>query len=313
MARSYLRLLAVPVFAGVAVLGTAGAAQASDLTDLAATNSTIAGTAAETGKYSEAGVQSLLVAQAEVPAAEVQAATTAAVLKACNGSEALTEAKYFVDGKQVDWLMGNVPAGSTVRVDFTLAKNCEDTKIGLAAYKAPSDTFTDATVDKQVLAASDTKIVKAGESASVEVKVNDCFFQVDFFTGEVLDKLTATNRYSVPVDRLISWDNGGTTECVTPPPPVVPPVTPPPVTPPPVEPPVTPPVTPPVEPPVTPPVAPPVTPPEVLNEVVTPPAPEVLAYTGVNTVDLLMLGSALSLMGVALTRAGHRARRNVVA
>ena len=236
VSRSHLRLLAIPVFAGAAVIGSASVASAADLS----TSSSAIGAAAQSadvGKYSEAGLKSSVAVQ-EAQIAEIKTA----VATACKSNEGVTNVTYTVDGKEVSSLKGATKEGSIVKVHLTIPEGCTDTTVGLAVYKAPSNIWEASKADKQVLVDHDVKTLKAGESTDLQVTIADCNYQVDFFTGAVLEKLTATSNYTLPNENLIDADNGGTKSCVTPPivtpPPVVPPVTPPPIVTPPPAPPV---------------------------------------------------------------------------
>lgn len=190
----------------------------------------------------------------------------------------LSKVSYTINGVPgFATLTGNVTTGDIVKVDFTIAENCEDEVLSLVSYDAPTGEFTRATADQQVLFDSETGSFDAG-AHSMDVVAPDCYFQVDFVKGEVIEKLGPVDSDNFYGDRLISAGNGGE-ECIV------------------------------TEPPSD----------EVLQTVIerTTPAVEsaveadaVLAETGVDSSQLALLGSGLTLMGAALERAANRIRRN---
>lgn len=131
----------------------------------------------------------------------------------CAGSDAIESVVYTVNGNAVASLQGNVPADSTVAATFELKDGCENVKLGVAAYTAPDDHWDPAIADKQKLTAQQTGYFSAGIKGSLAIKVPACFFQLDFFTGDVLTSLSATTNYSMPVNNLIAAANGGSKLC----------------------------------------------------------------------------------------------------
>lgn len=126
---------------------------------------------------------------------------------------------YTINGKTVDRLEGNVSPGDHVTVNFTLAGECSNHVYSLAAYQAPSATFSRDTASQQVLSSQDTGSFGNGVH-SLSVTVPSCFYQVDFVSGPVIEHLgpaNSTNFYS-DQNRLIDAENGGTTSCTPAPP-----------------------------------------------------------------------------------------------
>lgn len=130
---------------------------------------------------------------------------------ACVGPNAVSTGEMLVDGNPVQWGDGkvNLPGGSTVTVNFTVAAGCDATKFGLAAYSDPvgnpDPTFQE--VEKQTLAVSATTTKSGGQSGTLTVNlpaIMDCFYQVDFFTGNVITAFTPGNYYGSPEHRLIA-------------------------------------------------------------------------------------------------------------
>jgi Trk K+ transport system NAD-binding subunit len=58
-----------------------------------------------------------------------------------------------------------------------------------------------------------TGVFDAGEPYSLTVSTIPCYFQVDFFTGDVLNQLSTTMNYSTPVNNLIASAYGGVKKC----------------------------------------------------------------------------------------------------
>ncbi len=116
-------------------------------------------------------------------------------------------------------LQGNLKSGDTVTVNFKIAASCKDVELSLVSYKATSATFTKETGAQQTLFKKDTGKWDAGDH-TMTVTVPDCYFQVDFVRGAVIEKLgpANTNNYYSDQGRLIDSGNGGQ-ECTTTPPP----------------------------------------------------------------------------------------------
>lgn len=112
--------------------------------------------------------------------------------------------------------MSTAKAGDKVRANFTIAENCKDIELSLAAYKVKSKTWS-----KEQAVSNEHKNSSTGKfstgSSYLEVTVPDCYFELDFVKGSVIKTFgpaTSTNYYGT--DRLIRQDLGGV-ECVPPP------------------------------------------------------------------------------------------------
>jgi hypothetical protein len=142
---------------------------------------------------------------------------------ACVGRNAVSTHEVFVDGKSVGWGLNKtmIQGGSTVKVTFTVAAGCDPTTFGLAIY---SELFNNADptyeeVNTETYATSKTITVNPGQQGSLEITlptINNCHYQVDFFTGAVITKFgpTGQNYYGSPEDRLIAADHIAKPNCV---------------------------------------------------------------------------------------------------
>jgi hypothetical protein len=132
-----------------------------------------------------------------------------------SGNASATNVKYYVNGQLVSGLRGNVTPGSKVKVTFTTLSNTTETRFSLVSYKAPAATFDPYTADQQIVFDFKTDEFKKGNH-SFEVDVPNCFFQVDFVRGCIIEKLgpaASANFYSAQ-SRLIDADNSGTSQCI---------------------------------------------------------------------------------------------------
>src|SRR5439155_12584811 len=103
-------------------------------------------------------------------------------------------------------LRGNVRQGDRVTAVFTVDNRCNDLEISLASYTAPS--AEPGTEHSQQLFDSATGFFNAGEQR-LTVQVPDCFFQIDFAFGPVIQDV-AYGSYN---ERNIDADVGGTHTC----------------------------------------------------------------------------------------------------
>lgn len=156
-----------------------------------------------------AGVASANEAESRVLVSDGAVEATAA----CTGPAAISSVTYKVNGSVVSELTAGLPDGATVEVTFDLAAGCEDLQVGLAAYETSSATWDPSKAEDQELFAKDTGVFDAGTPGTLSVTVPECYFQVDFFTGPVLTKLTATDNYTSQ-GRLIDAGHGGQEVCV---------------------------------------------------------------------------------------------------
>jgi hypothetical protein len=142
---------------------------------------------------------------------------------ACVGRNAVSTHEVFVDGVSVGWGINKsmIQGGSTVKVAFTVAAGCDPTSFGLAVYSNPSSssdpTYDD--VNKQVYATSTVITKSGGEMGTLEITlpaIDDCYYQIDFFTGPVIQKFGPSfdNYYGSPEDRLIAADHISKPNCV---------------------------------------------------------------------------------------------------
>ena len=105
--------------------------------------------------------------------------------------------------------------GHEAKVTFTVAAGCSDIKLSFVSYKAPGPTFSRETADQQTVFARTTGLFDAG-NYTLTIAVPDCYYQVDFVYGDVIEKLGPANSNNFYSDqgRLIRAKNGGTGSCV---------------------------------------------------------------------------------------------------
>ncbi len=130
---------------------------------------------------------------------------------------ALSNITYVINGTTtVTDLRDNVHQGDTVTVHFTVAAGVTGIEVALVSYVAPAATFDASTAYLQRVYKVDTGIFAAGEH-SLTVEVPNCYFQIDFITGCVIETFGApgSTGFYTPQGRLISADNGGTQSCNT--------------------------------------------------------------------------------------------------
>jgi hypothetical protein len=130
----------------------------------------------------------------------------------CVGANALKSVTYSVDGVVVPDLIG-VSSDSDVTASFELNEGCHDTKLGMAVYATPSDHYVDSEASQQRLVDQQTGVFDSGSEYSLTVSTIPCYFQLDFFTGDVLNTLSPTANYSTPINNLIGSANGGSKAC----------------------------------------------------------------------------------------------------
>ncbi|HEV3165259.1 MAG TPA: SdrD B-like domain-containing protein [Isosphaeraceae bacterium] len=113
-------------------------------------------------------------------------------------------------------LRGNVHQGDTVSATFTLPAGETDT-VSLVSYTAPGSTFVASQASQQMVYDMVTQTFTGG-THTLTVDVPNCYFQVDFVCGPVIDKFgpAGSNIFYTPQGRLISADNGGSCDCGTP-------------------------------------------------------------------------------------------------
>jgi hypothetical protein len=121
---------------------------------------------------------------------------------------------YKVDGQTVAALNGNVKSGSKVQVTFRVAGSSK-TRFSLVSYTAPAPGFSYETADQERVYMSDSRELTAGNTYTFTVRVPDCYFQVDFVKGCVIEQFGPenTNNFYGRQDRLIASANGGDHYC----------------------------------------------------------------------------------------------------
>jgi len=126
--------------------------------------------------------------------------------------------QYVVNGgAPLNGLGGNVHAGDTVQVDFTVPAGMTET-LSLASYITPQNHFDAKTAFLQLVYQSQTQTFTAG-AHSLTVKVPTSDFQVDFVCGTVITHFgcAGSNDFYTPQGRLIGSANGGVNgDCDTP-------------------------------------------------------------------------------------------------
>lgn len=131
----------------------------------------------------------------------------------CVGASALQAVSFTVNGQSVSSLEGNVPVDSRVSVTFTLAGTCDNVKLGLASYISPTDYWDPALASRQKLIDQQTGTFSAGSTSTLNISVSDCYFQLDFFTGDARSSLGENSNYATPINNLIASANGGIKLC----------------------------------------------------------------------------------------------------
>jgi hypothetical protein len=121
----------------------------------------------------------------------------------CVGAEAVKSVSYKVNGDTVVDLIGKVTPDAAVTVEFELAENCGETKLGLASYNAASGA----------LIAQQTGTFDTSTAHTLKVTTSLCAFEVHFFTGDLLQQIGGDESYLAPIPRLVATGNGGTKVC----------------------------------------------------------------------------------------------------
>lgn len=140
---------------------------------------------------------------------------------------AITNIKYTVAGQTYtptsgtlsSVLEGAIQPGKAVKICFTVPASAGYKTYSLVSYTAPYATFVIAAAHLQKV--FDYKTVTVGPEGGdvcLEVKVPNCFFQVDFVKGCIIEKLgpadTNPNNFYGVQDRLIAFATNGTVACV---------------------------------------------------------------------------------------------------
>ena len=113
-------------------------------------------------------------------------------------------------------LGGNTQQGDTVTVTFTVPSGMNDT-LTLVSYIAPGSSFSDSTAYQQVIYQQATGTFAPG-THSLTVKIPNEYYQIDFVCGSAIPQLepagygpSSANILYHAENRIITWDNGGTT------------------------------------------------------------------------------------------------------
>jgi hypothetical protein len=139
--------------------------------------------------------------------------TFANYVKTFNAAD-LTNISYTINGtKTVSTLTGNVKEGDTVKVNFTV-KAGKTVELSLVAYMADAPFSNPGNLQHQFIADAKTGKFGAG-THSMTVVVPECYFQVDFVGGKVIDKFgpAGSNIFYSAQGRLIGFANGGDNPC----------------------------------------------------------------------------------------------------
>ena len=128
------------------------------------------------------------------------------------GDGKATNIIYRVNGAIVPQLKGYVKPNSEVSVTFTVVGTTA-TYFSLASYKTPDTMFSMAYVGFQEVYTQATRRCLPG-TYTLKVRVPDCFFEVVFVKGCVIEHLDADCEMTYQhQDRLIASAEGGTHRC----------------------------------------------------------------------------------------------------
>jgi len=128
-----------------------------------------------------------------------------------------TNVYFVINGtKTVTNLRGNVDQGDVVTVYFTLPAGVTET-FSLVSYTAPDPYFDATRASLQEVFQVDSGTFTGPGTFSLTVQVPNCYFQIDFVCGPVIDRLgpAGSNIFYTPQGRLISADNDGITPCTS--------------------------------------------------------------------------------------------------
>lgn len=123
---------------------------------------------------------------------------------------------YLINGTtSVSQLRGNIHQGDTVEAIFTIAAGEPQHRYSLVSYTAPSAVFDASVASQQMVYDTDSQVFGPGVH-TLTVTVPDCFFQIDFVCGSIIDRLGPANSniFYTPQGRLIDADNNGTQACI---------------------------------------------------------------------------------------------------
>jgi hypothetical protein len=130
------------------------------------------------------------------------------------GNAKVQNVSYDIDGHTYSSLNGHVKSGSTVKVTWSFASGTTPTRVSLVSYQAPAASFSTENASMQTVYDSATGVYNAGMH-SMTITVPNCYFQIDFVYGCIIDNFSAaSNIFYGTEGRLIDHDNGGTAACV---------------------------------------------------------------------------------------------------
>lgn len=127
-----------------------------------------------------------------------------------------TNVRYTVDGVTSGNLASVAKPGKNVRVCFTVPKSTGFSTYSFVSYSAPTATFDRLTASLQKVFSFQTKNVGPnGGDVCFEIKVPDCYYQIDFVKGCVIENLGPANSSNFYGDqaRLLATATGGTAPC----------------------------------------------------------------------------------------------------
>ncbi|MBF9253532.1 T9SS type A sorting domain-containing protein [Pontibacter sp. 172403-2] len=129
----------------------------------------------------------------------------------------ITNVRYIIDGISYTTLQGKVKPGKKVKVVFTVPKSKSFSTYSLVSYKAPYAVFVESAADKQEVFDYKTIDTKGG-TVYMEINVPDCYFQVDFVKGCIIEHLgpAGSNNFYNRQGRMIAFTSGGTFSCIPP-------------------------------------------------------------------------------------------------
>jgi hypothetical protein len=129
----------------------------------------------------------------------------------------ITDISYKIQSngvtKTVSTLTGNVKEGDIVIVNFTV-KAGKSVELSLVSYMADASFSTPGNLHTQLVNDEQTGIFGPGKHC-MTVVIADCFFQVDFVGGKVIEPFgpAGSNIFYSAQNRLISFANGGDNPC----------------------------------------------------------------------------------------------------
>jgi hypothetical protein len=130
-----------------------------------------------------------------------------------SGDELIKDVVFSTGSGHFGSLSGHVASGDRVVASFTVPAHCS-VEASLVSYQAPSSSYDARTASQQTVFDSQDRTFGAGNQ-SLSVAVPNCYFQVDFVRGPVIQHLgpAGSNNFYGAQGRLISSANGGSRSC----------------------------------------------------------------------------------------------------